>query len=569
MKFIIEERQRYGMELGIIIIAIITAFFIKANYDKKKYYERTLEQLKESWGKIPQQEYTYEHFQSIAKFYQSIKDPDHDVDDITWNDINMDEIFMLINNTGSAIGEEYLYSVLRKIKFQEEELKERNRLIEFFSSHPEERLKLQMILKNMGKLRAISVYEYINILDQVEEKSNLPHIYMIAGLIGSVLLIPFKTKLGFFCTVAFVANNIIQYYRRKFQIETYFSVCMYVVRLLTESREIIKLNLPELKEYTAGLDQAIKSFNKFMKGASLLGSKNPNGSIMDVFADYMKMLFHFDLMKFNSMISIFKKNKEALNEIYQIVGLIDSMIAVASFRQELSYYCIPDLRKNEAPYLKVEELYHPLIENPVPNSIQERRSVLITGSNASGKSTFIKTLAINAILSQTIYTSPSKKYEASFFQIASSMALQDNIFNNESYYIVEIKSLKRILDRVNSDIPMLCFVDEVLRGTNTVERIAASSQILYNLSQVNALCIAATHDIELTHILEKHFSNYHFQEQIADNNILFDYKLYPGRAVSKNAIKLLGIIGYDNEIISKATDSVNHFLKEGTWEVLN
>ncbi|MFU0827520.1 MAG: hypothetical protein ACFWTJ_08300 [Lachnoclostridium sp.] len=72
MKFIIEERQRYGMELGIIIIAIITAFFIKANYDKKKYYERTLEQLKESWGKIPQQEYTYEHFQSIAKFYMEL-----------------------------------------------------------------------------------------------------------------------------------------------------------------------------------------------------------------------------------------------------------------------------------------------------------------------------------------------------------------------------------------------------------------------------------------------------------------------------------------------------------------
>ena len=148
------------------------------------------------------------------------------------------------------------------------------------------------------------------------------------------------------------------------------------------------------------------------------------------------------------------------------------------------------------------------------------------------------------------------------------MALQDNIFSNESYYIVEIKSLKRILDRLDKNVPTLCFVDEVLRGTNTLERIAASSQILYNFSKVNALCFAATHDIELTHILENYYSNYHFQEQVVDNNILFDYKLYAGRAVSKNAIKLLGIIGYSNDMIQSASDSANHFLAEGTWEVL-
>jgi len=192
--------------------------------------------------------------------------------------------------------------------------------------------------------------------------------------------------------------------------------------------------------------------------------------------------------------------------------------------------------------------------------------VVITGSNASGKSTFIKTLAINAILSQTIYTSLSRKYSASFFQIASSMALQDNIFSNESYYIVEIKSLKRILDRLDKDIPTLCFVDEVLRGTNTLERIAASSQILYNFSKINALCFAATHDIELTYILEKHFSNYHFQEEVVDNQVLFDYKLYEGRAESRNAIKLLGMMGYPEGVIEDAANSANLFLKEGYWK---
>jgi DNA mismatch repair ATPase MutS len=554
------------MELIIAIIVIIAAFIIKAIYDKKKYYEKTLAQLQKAWGKIPTQEYTSEEFKSLTKYYRSVKDINHDIDDITWNDVDMDEIFMLMNNTGSAIGEEYLYSILRKVKFNKEELEERNRLIEFFSKQPEQRLKLQMALKYIGKLKNISVYEYINRLDHVEEKSNLPHIIMIGGLLSSIILIPFSPALGAILTVGFVTNNIIQYYRRKAQIEIYFSVCNYVVRLLTQSKDIIKLDLPEIKPYAEQLNKSIKSFSGFMKGSKMLGGKNPNGDLVDVLADYVKMLFHFDLMKFNSMLSVFKKNKASLNELFQTIGLLDSMIAVASFREMLEYYSIPELMNSSKPYLLVEELYHPMIEKPVTNSIKEDRCVVITGSNASGKSTFIKTLAINAILSQTIYTSLSKKYNASFFQIASSMALQDNIFSNESYYIVEIKSLKRILDRLDKDIPTLCFVDEVLRGTNTLERIAASSQILYSFSNINAMCFAATHDIELTYILEKHFSNYHFQEEVVVNKVLFDYKLYEGRAESRNAIKLLGMMGYPEAVIEDATNSANLFLKEGFWK---
>ena len=129
-------------------------------------------------------------------------------------------------------------------------------------------------------------------------------------------------------------------------------------------------------------------------------------------------------------------------------------------------------------------IHHPLISDPVPNSITEDRCALITGSNASGKSTFIKSLGINAILSQTIYTSLSREYKANFFLIYSSMALKDNILGNESYFIVEIKSLKKkILDNAGKDYPILCFIDEVLRGTNTLERIAASSRILASITE--------------------------------------------------------------------------------------
>ena len=146
------------------------------------------------------------------------------------------------------------------------------------------------------------------------------------------------------------------------------------------------------------------------------------------------------------------------------------------------------------------------------------------------------------------------------------MTLRDDLAGGESYYIVEIKSLKRILNTVKEDgNPVLCFVDEVLRGTNTVERIAASTQILKSLSKSSVLCFAATHDIELTHLLEKCYNNYHFEEEIMDKDVVFHYRLLKGKATTRNAIKLLGVMGYDENIIQEAETLAEKFLEEGSW----
>ncbi|MDF2609685.1 MAG: mismatch repair protein MutS domain protein [Lachnospiraceae bacterium] len=556
------------MELIIFMAGAFFIFFLKGFYDQKKYRENMIAKLKREWGQVPEEEYTYEELESLKCFYRTVQDNTRDIDDITWNDLDMEKIFMLINNTSSSIGEEYLYAVLRKVKFDEKELIERNRLIEYFQNNSESRLKLQIAFRGMGKMKKISVFEYMNRLDSLEQKSSLSHYLMAGGLLLSILLIFFSPAVGSALTLIMLANNIVRYYKRKGQISAYYQVCTYIIRILFCIQDITKLNIPEIWTYTDQLNKASISFKQFKKGYKIVAAKSPNGDLGDLILDYIRMLFHPDLIKFNSMLKIFKENRTLLNEMFLCLGTLDSMIAVASFRDSLDYYSRPELQKQTKPFIEAEELYHPLIEEPVTNSISEQRCVLITGSNASGKSTFIKALAINAILSQTIYTSMCKKYGASYFQIASSMALKDNIFGKESYYIVEIKSLKRILDRINNEIPTLCFVDEVLRGTNTLERIAASSQILYSLSRVNAICFAATHDVELTHILEKHYSNYHFQEKIINHNVIFDYKLFQGRSITRNAIKLLEIMGYSEDIINRAANEANSFLENGTWRIL-
>lgn len=152
--------------------------------------------------------------------------------------------------------------------------------------------------------------------------------------------------------------------------------------------------------------------------------------------------------------------------------------------------------------------------------------------------------------------------------IVTSMAINDSIEMGDSYYIAEIKSLKRILDSLNGRLRCLCFIDEILKGTNTIERIAASAAVLDYLKAENCLAIIATHDIELTEIVENSFDNYHFQEHINDDGIRFDYKICEGRATTKNAIKLLEFMNYHSQIISKANQMADIFEKSRFWQKL-
>lgn len=553
--------MEYVFYVLIVVLGIVILSMINENRIKKA----RLSQLKRDWGTVPQTDFTYEEFESLRTYYDSIRDDSMDVDDITWNDLDLDQIYLLMSNTQSSIGDEYLYALLRKPCFSSEELKERNRLMKFFEENEEMRIKLQSKLFPIGKLSGISVFDYIRRLDKQESKSNIPNYLMVLSLLVSIGIIFVNPPVGGVLTVLSVGNNIYQYYMQKAKIENYLTVFAYICRMLDGVDEIHKLDIPEIKRYTDRLKEDCNSFKGFRRGASMVTLKNATGGVEDAILDYFRMLFHIDLIKFNSMLSFFKKHREVLTRIFVHVGYLDSMLAAASFRKLLPYYCEPQLENEKKVGLAANDLFHPLIADSVPNSIAEKSSVLITGSNASGKSTFIKTLAINAILAQTIYTATCRSYSGCYFMISSSMALRDNIFSKESYYMVEIKSLKRILDRVRDDIPTLCFIDEVLRGTNTLERVAASSRILSYLARKNTLVFAATHDIELTHILESDYSNYHFQERIEGNEIIFDYKLYQGKAVSKNAIKLLDMLKFPKEITNAAETAAVGFLKSGEW----
>lgn len=553
----------------LMMAAAFVFVFIIFKYNEQRNKKEFIHKIKKEWGTVPTRNYSTEQLEGIKRYFLARKKDEFHIDDITWNDLDMDSIFKILNNTNSSIGEQYLYYMLRTPRLQKKELLERKRIIDYFEKNEEDRIKLQCIYGQIGRTGTYSLSDYIHNLADLDMKSNLlEYVMLFLGIAGIILSLTIPIY-GIVILIGVLVFNISQYYRRKGEIEPYFISIAYIKRLLYGADEFVKEIPDEFGEYANRVKEIKSHFNSFKRHAKWVSSgKRATGSIGDVLLDYVKMFSHIDLIKFNYALLEIKEKIEDIDELIERMGSMEAYIATASFREATAYYSIPELLEEKLATIEVKEVYHPLIKEPVVNSIKEETSVLITGSNASGKSTFLKTIAINAILAQTIYMTLAKAYRANFYRTYSSMALTDNLGNNESYYIVEIKSLKRILDATKQETPILCFIDEVLRGTNTIERIAASAQILTGLRKEYVMCFAATHDIELTHILTNYYQNYHFEEEVKDDDILFSYELKEGRATTRNAIKLLSIIGYDKEIIKKADDTAAYFMENNRWETM-
>ncbi len=554
--------------IGLVVILLFLAGAGVLNYyEKGKRRKLFLERMMASWGKIPQREYSYDELEHISQFFRKREKEGFYVDDITWNDLDMDRIFALINQSISPIGDEYLYEILRKPVFEEEELKERQRLLEFFSEKEMERHKVQALLAGIRKPGNVSVYEAVSVTKEVEIQGKGFQIVMCGAFFLSLLFFAAMPSPGIFCFLGICILNIITYFMRKQDIDLYLTSFRCVIQLLEAQKNLEKLKIPELASYMEEGKRCRKELRTFQKGSFLVLEQSSTGGGMEgLIMDYIRMLTHIDLIKFSTMMKAMQEHQEEILGLMKIFGYLDAMISIASFRVSLPYYSIPELEMAGKAYLKVENLYHPLLSHPVANSIEAENGILVTGSNASGKSTFLKNIAVNTILAQTIYTVTASEYQAPYFKVMASMALRDDLERGESYFIVEIRSLKRILDETEKEGCLLCIIDEVLRGTNTIERIGASSRILAGLDREHVLPFAATHDIELSYILEDLYENYHFEEEVKEHEVVFNYLLKKGRVTTRNAIRLLEMTGYPENLSEEAKKAVADFEETGIWE---
>jgi len=170
----------------------------------------------------------------------------------------------------------------------------------------------------------------------------------------------------------------------------------------------------------------------------------------------------------------------------------------------------------------------------------------------SGKTTFIRTVGINMILAQTINTACAEEMTIPRIKIHSAIRITDNLLDETSYYYEEIKTIKIMIDECESGYQNLFLLDELFRGTNTVERISSGKAVLSYLNLEENLVFASTHDLELTEFLSKSYNYFHFAETIENGLLSFDYKLKDGKFTTTNAIRILEINNFPKEITEEA-----------------
>lgn len=260
------------------------------------------------------------------------------------------------------------------------------------------------------------------------------------------------------------------------------------------------------------------------------------------------LLFWIDFFLFWRTVKWKKRFAKHLGEWEGYFDIWQSLVSLAAFSNEENLTCQVDWSNEQI--FDTKNLVHPLL-NPIEavgndfSLAEKTKIVLLTGSNMSGKTTFMRTVGINLVLANLGLSPFASTFKTGSFQLFTSMRNTDNLGESVSSFYAELARIKQLLTMAENGEPVLFLLDEILKGTNTVDRIMGSESLIRQLANSNCKGIISTHDIELSQLENKleYLENKSFHSEIADNEINFDYKIKEGPCPSFNAHKLMELMG--------------------------
>ena len=482
------------------------------------------------------------------------------VNDQTAADLDLDDVFIRIDKTTSKIGQQYLYAKIRNVHTQAR-VAQFDKFVDQFTHDHQLRDRGRKVL---SALRSTNNYDVEDLIYSTPEK--IKHIHIIYGLtisfILSLVLCWLLTPAFAFVAFAIFMANCYIHYKNKFTVTYYMNV---VGELAKCTKAIRKLgDEPQISTHFDDLS-FIDKITKINKKISFVNFTNGgNHELIEmilIFLELIKIAFNAEVIIFSSFIDDITENKDHIHSTLKFIGEIDSAISVSLLREEMHLYCKPQFSDRKA--IETANIVHPLILDCVPNTITiHDKSLLLTGSNMAGKTTFLRAIGINILLAETLYTCFAQSLRTPFTRILSSIRITDDIATSTSYFLEEVLVIKSFIEASAHDEPCLFILDEVFKGTNTIERISAAKALLAYLNSSQNMVLVSSHDIELTALLLKaDYDLYHFREEIRDKQLLFDYKLHKGGLKTRNAIEILKLYEYPPQIIEDALATQDALLK--------
>ncbi len=535
----------------------LAAFIVVWTAFSERARRRRLERVRAAWGEPHVQD---RKLDAIAEYHRSracAAAGGASLDDRTWNDLDMDQVFAALDRTESTLGQQALYHRLRTAPVGEN-LHAFESLVNRMSDDSEARDRVQAAL---ARLRDPAGYDlwWLAQPDAIDRRAW--HVaFPIAALtvIGALLVTPIWPGAVLIVVAASVLNLIVRGVTAG-RVLAVVASFRQIGPLVGAAEACRFLDGKNVEAIVGCLRQELPGLSRLKSIARWTG-REPSGSgdIAGTILEYLNVLFLLDVNAVYFGAGELNARGASLLRVIAAVGEIDAALAVASFRKGATIWTRPSLQPQRG-HAVMAAVRHPLVEGAVSNSITlcPPHGVLVTGSNMSGKSTFIRTLGVNAVLAQTINTCLATEYDAPVFAVRTCIGRSDDLLSGKSYYLVEVEAVLALVEASSSDMPHLFLFDELFRGTNAVERIAAAEAVLTEIVVDQRtfkphVVVAATHDAELVELLRDTYASYHFEDTLGPHGLSFEYRLKAGPATSRNAIELLRLNGASPALVERA-----------------
>jgi len=526
-----------------------------------------LSRLRADWGKPERRVHKMEAIAAATRSRIANTANASPLDDRTCSDLNLDDVFDAIDRTGSTLGQQALYHRLRTTPVGDH-MPAFEALVSRMTSDTAARERAQVAIARLQDAHGYDIW-WLGRPEAVETPAwysvfPLLTVATVTLLTLSVwwhalvpyLLIALALDLGLRLVAGDQMNALGKSLR---QVSPIVATGEGLAFLQDDS--IAPITSPLLSDVPRL--RRLKTIARWLSADPFMASTLDGlawvaGSVASAVFDYVNTLLLLDANGVYFGTSDLRAHGGSLLRVAAAIGDVDAAISVASWRAERDDWTRPRFGAPGSAAI-LSGVRHPLLEDPVPNTINlsPGRGVLVTGSNMSGKSTFIRSIGVNVVLAQTINTCMADSYEAPLFRMRSCIGREDDLLSGKSYYIVEVEAMLSLVRASASTHPHLFLCDELFRGTNAVERIGAAEAVLTELVTAAGgakphVVLAATHDGELVDLLRETYDAYHFTDQLGTTGLIFDYRLRAGPATTRNAIALLRQYGAPEGLVTRA-----------------
>ena len=538
------SKANYYTILSLISIISFTILIIIHDkyYNKVEYYENYLKILKEyelritnKWDTLPNNGIEYLNDNNVYL-------EDLDI-------IGNHSLYQYLCSAKTKIGKDKLYESLNNIELPDKKLKMRQEIIEELSNNKDFILEFQV---HTSKLEDnMNLEDNIKYLDKKINNyfflpltilgNSISGIFLFLGLINKIPMFIFYYIVIFKYLISYIYNL---FYKEELN------------NINSLSKNLSKLN--QLIQYIIDNDfkhkELINIKNNMIKSKNIISkidSLDTFSKLKDNFvANFVfNGIFTIDPYILYKYYKLQYEDSQNLKDTITDISNLECYISLLNIALTKDKICMPTI--TQEINLEFSELIHPLLkeENCVPNTFKTESNInIITGSNMSGKTSFLRTIGINLILANAGTYVCANSFSSSYLKIFTSMNVKDNIEKGISTFYGELLRIKEAIIYQEKEKNMIILIDEIFKGTNYNDRILGATNVIKKLNKKNSILFLTTHDFELCDTTIVKINNYHFSEYYEKDNIKFDYKIKEGKCKTTNAkylMKRLNILDKD------------------------